>query len=68
MRLSQVTLLALLEQENPTRQMLASIPRENWAITSFDPNTNKACVRIDNGKRTVILDVFVPDVIVKIKS
>jgi len=63
-RITQNTLLAFLEVENPVRVMLESIPAENWAVMSFDPRRSNACVRINNGKRVVILDVFIPSVTV----
>ena len=63
-RISQNTLLGVLDTLNPVRIMLESIPVENWAIVSFDPRQGNACVRINNGKRVVILDVFIPSVTV----
>ncbi len=65
LRLSQNTLLAVLGPTNSVRLMLESIPVENWEVMSFDPRRSNACVRVNNGKRVVILDVFVPSVIVK---
>ena len=64
-RLSQISLLAVLDPLNSVRLMLESIPAENWEVMSFDPRISKACVRINNGKRVVILDVLIPSVIVK---
>ncbi len=64
-RISQQTLLAALGPDNSVTIMLQKIPLSSWAVQSFDPARNDACVVIDNGKRVVILNVFVPDVIVK---
>lgn len=64
-RISQQTLLAALGPEHSVTIMLQRIPLSSWGVKSFDPAKNDACVVIDNGKRVVILNVLVPDVIVK---
>lgn len=64
-RISKTTFLALFNPKDAARLLLDSIPLAHWSVASFNRRTRDACVRIDNGKRSVIVNVSLPHVIVK---
>lgn len=55
----------MFDTDDPVRLMLERIPASTWTVVSFNPQKQDACVRIDNGKQMVILNLFIPIVIVK---
>ena len=55
----------MLATDDPVRLMLERIPLSTWEVLSFDPHKKDACVRINNGKQVVILNVSIAIVIVK---
>lgn len=63
-RLPKQSLIAALGPDSTVAALLNRTPDDDWTVVSFDPRKQNACVRIDNGKRVVILDVFVPSVTV----
>jgi len=56
-RLTQNTLLAILNEDH----FLQTVPRDQWAITSFDAKTMIVCIKMTNDVSITNLTVTLPE-------